>query len=358
MRELISVSVGLVILGALIVDVFGTVFVPRGGAGVVSSRLYRAVWNGWVRVAARSGHRRRRVLALAGPVLLPLTVVLWIVELVSAFAFLYLPFAGQLSVPTGDSSPPWVTSLYVSGYAATTLGVGDVYATAGALRILITVEAGLGFALFSISITYLLSVYGALLRATALSLSISSFIGRDAGEDPIDLVCRTVRTQAEEQTLAWLRHVLSDLSHTGQAQAQYPLIAYFHIPRDDRALPIVLGDLLRLLTVCATLLRPSAFPGLTSSPTMVSAVRMVVSFVGEHAEELGGRGRQVDEQEDLETYVTARRRLQEAGIALRDDEQARSLYLDLRRRWSTAEQELLGHFGYHDGDSVSGRSAP
>ncbi len=282
--EVLAVVAGLVLLGLLIVDVFGTVFVPRGGAGVLASRLYRIVWAGWSWAADRSGRHRRRVLALAGPVLLPLTVVLWVLILVSAFALVYLPSAAQLSVPAGGpaASGP-VAALYVSAYAATTLGVGDIYATTPLLRLLITLEAGLGFALFSISITYVLSVYNALLRATALALRISGFIGRQAGEDAVDVVCRSVRARSEEQTLDWLRGTVSELATTNQAQAQYPLIAYFHIPRNDRALPMALADLLRLVTVLRALPGPSAFPALTSGPTVLWASRAVMSFVGEHA---------------------------------------------------------------------------
>lgn len=74
------------------------------------------------------------------------------------------------------------------------VGCRDIYAITPLLRLLITVEAGLGFALFSIGITYVLSVYGALLRATALAVHITSFIGRQAGEDAVDVVCRSVKT--------------------------------------------------------------------------------------------------------------------------------------------------------------------
>jgi hypothetical protein len=44
--EPFAVLAGLVLLGVLLVDVFGTVFVPRGGAGFVTSRLYRVIWAG------------------------------------------------------------------------------------------------------------------------------------------------------------------------------------------------------------------------------------------------------------------------------------------------------------------------
>jgi hypothetical protein len=343
----LAVLAGLVLLAVLIVDVFTTVFVPRGGAGFVTSRLYRFVWAGWMRAAAGARHHRRGILALAGPVLLPLTVALWVAELVAAFALVYVPFADKFSVPKpAADDPSWVSSLYVSAYSATTLGVGDVYASTPWLRLLTTLEAGLGFALFSISITYVLSVYGALLRATALALQIATFLGRQAGEDAVDLICRTVQSHSAEQLLEWLNATVLDLAATGQAQAQYPLIAYFHIPRDDRALPLALSDLLQLLTVTRTLPEPSAFPALTSSPTTVGAYRAVADFVAEHADQLQGRDVAGDEDAGMRVYRDARERLQAGAVELRDDEEAQRLYLELRQQWSSGERRLLSHFGY------------
>lgn len=124
--QLLAVLAGLMLLGVLIVDVFGTVFVPRGGAGLLTNRLYRIAWAGWSWVAARSGRHSRGLLAMAGPVLLPLTVAVWVAGLIAEFALIYLPYTGQFSVPQGESAS--VAPLYVSAYAATTLGVGDIYA--------------------------------------------------------------------------------------------------------------------------------------------------------------------------------------------------------------------------------------
>ena len=137
--EVLAVLAGLLLLGLLTVGVSGAVFVPRDGAGVLASRLYRIVWAGWSWAADRSGRHRQRVLGLAGPVLLPLTVLLWVLILVSAFAPVYLPSAAQLSAPAGGpaASRP-VAALYVSAYAATTLGVGNIHAMTPTLRLLIT----------------------------------------------------------------------------------------------------------------------------------------------------------------------------------------------------------------------------
>jgi hypothetical protein len=181
MMSWVPVAAGALLLAALLVDVFGTVFVPRGHAGIVSRRVYRWTWRLWLRASGIAGRQRRRLLALGGPLLLPLTLVLWMVELVIGFALIYLPWSSQLVLPSGEAASGWVPSLYVSAYAATTLGVGDIFPGTAALRLLAVTEAALGFALFTVSITYLLSVYSAVRQATSLALEISRFMCRAAG---------------------------------------------------------------------------------------------------------------------------------------------------------------------------------
>jgi hypothetical protein len=144
--------VGFAVLVLLLVDVVQTVFVPRGDAGPLTRRVHRAVW-GAARRGVRRGPRRRQVLALVGPVLLPLTVLLWAVELVVGFALVYLPLSERFVVPEEGGTPsPAALALYVSGYSATTLGVGDVSAGDTLVRMLIVVEAACGFAVFSVGI--------------------------------------------------------------------------------------------------------------------------------------------------------------------------------------------------------------
>jgi hypothetical protein len=74
-----------------------------------------------------------------------------------------------------------------------------------------------------------------------------------------------------------------------------------------------------------------------------------MNFVGEHAQQLGSGGDDADgEEEHLRAYGEARQRMAAAGIALRDDEQARVEYLRLVREWSSPAAGLLDHFGYPD----------
>lgn len=347
--EILSVIAGVALLAGVVLDVFSTVFVPRGGPGWVTRRLYRGVWKAWIAIACAGGRRRRRLLAQAGPILLPLTVIMWVVQVVVGFALIYLPFTEDLATPPRGGKADWVSALYVSAYSATTLGVGDVYASTGPLRLLMTFEAAIGFALFTVSITYLLSVYSALQRATSLALAITTFVGRRSGEDGLDVVCRSVSTGSESETVTWLGQTMTQLAETSQAQRQYPLIAYFHIPDDHRAPPVALSDLLLLLTVCMSVLDPDRHPTLSSSPTIVGAWRSACEFVTNAGGKLGAgaSGRDVEDRASRQ-YDDARARLSAAGIALRAEPQARQQFLDLYLAWRPDEQRLLRHFRYQD----------
>jgi hypothetical protein len=180
-------------------------------------------------LATSVGHRRR-LLAIGGPLLLPLTVLLWAVELVLGFALLYLPAAEGFFSPDPSGSAPFVTALYVSGYSASTLGVGDVYPQTGALRLLTTTEAALGFAVFSVSIAYLLSVYGALRQSKALALEISRFLDLDHQPDGLQVLCRpsgtavrtSSRTACTPSVRAWCRSARRSGSTRWSSTSTFP----------------------------------------------------------------------------------------------------------------------------------------
>ena len=91
--------VGAILLLTLVGDVYATVFVPRGPVGPLSRRLYAAFWAGWNRFGDHlPPDRRRHGLALIGPLLVPLTVMVWGSFLVMGYALFYYPWAGTLLV--------------------------------------------------------------------------------------------------------------------------------------------------------------------------------------------------------------------------------------------------------------------
>lgn len=342
----IPVTAGIGLLSLLMLDVFGTVFVPRGGAGVTTELLYRSVWAVWRRLSQVGPWSERPFLALAGLLLLPTTVVLWALELVLAFALIYLPWRSEFVFPQSDGGSGFIASLYVSAYSATTLGVGDVYPEHDLLRLLMVVEAAFGFALFTVAITYLLSVYNALRRATALALNISQFTGRQAGEDAVDVIARMAQCEGEDEVTSWLTRTSSALGETAQAAAQYPLVEYFHVPDDDRALPLALGDLLTLLTVCRAVLDPQSFPRLVQGTITLWAYRTAATFVQTRSTVLDGTSETRIDDEGRSAWFDAHRRLEAAGVAVRNSQQVSPRGDELAEEWELGVAALRGHFGY------------
>jgi hypothetical protein len=347
----VSALAGVVVLGLLVTDVFFTVFVPRGHPGPLTRWVYRWVWQAWHQVCRRArGARRRRLLALCGPLLLPLTIAVWSIELVLGFALIYLPLADDVASSGDETVSRVVAALYLSGYSATTLGVGDVYAQSTVVRLLSVVEAASGFALFSVAVTYLLSVYNALQRSTALALEVSRDLG--TRDDALDVVVAMVDAGRSDDLDRWFGGVSSRLAETAQAQAQYPLLEYFHVPDDDRALPVALAEMLEVVTVTRALVAPERFPALADWPSARLAFDTASAHLHDRARMVAVGPQTADPVSDSDRrrrFLQAQRHLQDAGVPLRPHADAEQRYLAMRAQWDDAARLVLAHFGYERG---------
>lgn len=241
MRILLPAA-GALLLGLLFVDVFATVFHAAGRGGPINRRQNRLLWNVFRRIGIRrDGTPRRALLAYGGPTLVALTLVVWTVWLVVGFALVYLPFVGLFLVSPGEPGAPWVEALYYSGYTAATLGLGDVVADTAWLRLTTIVQAMSGFALFSLSITYLLSVYGDLGSARATASGIAGYF-----RGGVSVTLTRVEQAGAEPFARWCEGVTTMLLLNLQARFQYPVLNYFYSIDRSRALAVQVGHLLEV----------------------------------------------------------------------------------------------------------------
>lgn len=345
---IIAFVAGLALLLVLIADVHSTVFVPRGQAGLVSRRLYRGAWRVWKWIGNRlSGKKRRGWLAKLGPILVPLTVVVWGVFLVLGYALMYVPWVAGFHISPPESGPiaDWALLLYYSGYSAVTLGVGDVTPSGTTPRLMAIMEAGSGFALVTAAVSYLLSVYNALNRSTSLALVISRFVGRREGETPASLLTAVSQEGTEEDMGDWLGNMAFELAALAELQGQYPLHHYFHEPNDDEAIPVALSDLLELVTLCRALLDPERYAGLAAGPTVKAVERIGRHYLAEFNTSLDP-GEHELEEERRQRYTSAREQLADAGVSLRPDEEAWAIYSSIARQWDVADDRLRVWLGY------------
>lgn len=235
--SVILVVAGLAVLLVLFVDVFSTVFDPRGRGGPLNRRLNRAFWH-----VARKLPGGDSILAIAAPLMVVVTLLSWVVLLIGGFAAIYYPFIGNFLVSPGSLRNPWAESLYYSGYTAATLGFGDIVPDRAAIRLLAPVEAVLGFALVSVSVTYLLAIYRELLAMQSLSAFIASYT------DDTEQLLATIQEAKSESPQRFAETVHASLLRVLESHFQYPILHYFRPPDRSRALPVQLSGLLELMT--------------------------------------------------------------------------------------------------------------
>jgi Ion channel len=229
-------GIGAAVVLVALRDIFHTLWHPSG-RGDLSHLVMRGLW--------RLGQRRRDRGAagvLTGPLALAVVILMWVVLLIAGGALVYVPhlpegFIFQSGVDVSERSRV-LDAVYLSTVTLATLGFGDIVPQAGWLRVVVPMQALIGFALLTASVTWVLQVYPTLIRRRALAVRLAQL--------------RTVAPEAlvgdPQSTLA--APLLDDLaSALVQARVditQYSETYYFRDRDEQAALPAMLavaGDL-------------------------------------------------------------------------------------------------------------------
>ena len=214
-----------------LLEVFQDLFHPTL-SGSLSDYIARTVF--------RLFRRRPSTLSLAGPLALVIVISCWAFLLGTGFALIYwAAFPDGFRMNNGQhpaAGHGFWRMLFFSLQAMTTLGFGDLIPEADWLRILVTLEALIGFALVTASVSWIVLLYPALgrMRTLARRASILARAEQSTGIDAIsgdaehllcDLALEVVRTRV-------------DFIH-------FPIIYYFHADRRRSALAQSLSHLVR-----------------------------------------------------------------------------------------------------------------
>ena len=163
------------LVGALLVllalaDIFMTVLYARSGAGIITPGLSKGTWILFKGLAPRQGRARAAWLSFAGPMILVVTAATWFSLLTLGFAFVAWPALGSsIQASSGPTPTDLAAALYYSGYSLTTLGTGDLVPQTAAYRLIMVAEAAIGFSALTLTLTYFMSIYSALVRRNTLA---------------------------------------------------------------------------------------------------------------------------------------------------------------------------------------------
>jgi hypothetical protein len=226
--DLVWTLLGAALIGIALRDIFDVLFHPLG-RGMVARRVVRGV--AWL---ARKLPRSGTLGLLAGPLGYVVVVGIWATLLAVGWALVFLP-----QLPDGFNFDPalnpaehsgFLDALYVSLVNLTSLGYGDISPAAPLLRILGPVETMFGLGLLTASISWLISIYGAISRRDSLAheVHLAKETEERLGEKLADAdpeLLETLLAGFAEQLIRARR----DLIH-------FPITHYFRTEDEERAL--------------------------------------------------------------------------------------------------------------------------
>jgi hypothetical protein len=225
---------GAALVAVGLLDIYFTVLFARSGAGLVSPYLESWTWRTFRGVGRAVPRFRDKILSHAGPVILVLVALSWAAMLLLGFGLMYWPqVGGNLRLDGADAARPTLgTALAYSGYCLTSLGTPSTMTPQTPfLHWLSVLEAGCGFALFTVTLAYFLQVGNAVLRRNhvALKLHHSSQENPDAAE----MVARLGAGGDFSDARTELATMAEDLLEFFESHHFYPAINYFRFAEAD-----------------------------------------------------------------------------------------------------------------------------
>jgi hypothetical protein len=274
-------SVGLFLLGSVLLDAFQTIILPRRPVGRfrLTRIFFLFTWVPWTSIVRLFSSRRLReqFLSIYGPLSLLVLFIVWAVGLLAAYALIYF----GLHTPFNDPAHP-VTLLarlrscfYVSGSTLFTLGLGDVIPVTRAARLLVVAEAGTGLGFIALVIGYVPVLYSAFSNR---EIPVALLDAR-AGSPPTagELLLRhhfDGGPQALVELLAeWERWSAGML----ETHISYPILCYYRSQHDNQSW---LAALTAVLDACALLITTIEGPATRQAQLTFAIGRHVLVDVG------------------------------------------------------------------------------
>lgn len=237
--NLFFLALGSLLLISAIIDILWTALWSNAGAGPLTTRLITGTWRG----LRTLGGRQSRLLNLAGPLILTLTLTLWVALIWGGWTFVFAGGENALT-DTRDVGPiSWAERTYFVAYSMFTMGNGDFTPTDGIWQIATSLTTASGMLFVSLGVSYVLSVLGAVVDKRSFASTVTGIETRSEafvrdgwnGEDLHEL-------DLPLDTLA------SDLGRLAKQHKAYPILHYYHSDEADDASVVAVAILDDALT--------------------------------------------------------------------------------------------------------------
>jgi hypothetical protein len=230
----------------------------------------------------------------------------------------------------------FITALYYSGFSLTTLGTGNLVPKTAPYRLLTLLEAAIGFSSFTITITYLLSVYNALTARNTFVLSLHH--RTDGTGDTAELLARLGASGELSGVQQDLSNIAKEFIQSLELQHSYPVLLYFRFRETYYTLPRVILLTIDAVTLIKTALNAEKYRSLVRSTAVTELWGGGMQILSELSQSVLPKHRiKCDRQIELawrQRYDRAIERLRTEGVETAVDlEAGADLYVTLRRKW-------------------------
>ena len=210
---------GVLFLLVVIIDLLWTTLWVEGGAGPLTSRLMAGTW----KLVRRAGARNSRLLTVSGPLILSLSLAIWIAFLWAGWTLLFASAENVLLDTVDARQISWSELIYYTGYTIFTLGNGDFIPQGSLWQIATTLASASGMLFITLSVTYVLSVLGAVTQKRTFATSVNGL-----GTQGTEILQTSWDGDAFRGLEIPLNTVATQLNTLTANHKAYPILHYFY----------------------------------------------------------------------------------------------------------------------------------
>lgn len=213
-----------------------------GNSAPLTSRLTTGIWKFFKFLLPK---KNNRLLSLAGPVILIITVFVWLLFILIGWTLVFYSEPTALVVKSTNSLPDFSDTFWYIAYTMFTVGNGDFTPQGDFWQIISGVVAFTGMGMVTLSITYVLQVISAVNNKRAFSSEVTG-IGKTAEE----FVVKQWTGEGFGAFALQLNSLSSQLTKLNEQHLSFPILHYYHAARLEKSQDIavaILDDSLSLI---------------------------------------------------------------------------------------------------------------
>jgi hypothetical protein len=249
--------------------------------GPIARLVVRTLWRILLPFANLFGRNRRLILSISGPLMMTTIMLIWATLYLVGFALIYWPQLGHFRSESELGSLGFADALHFSGSTGTVLGFGDISPLEPWLQGLAIVEAGVGFAMLSGIVAWLINLSSGVTQRNMLARRMHD---ESAGTgDGALLIAR--RAGSGDGLQNYLQSLADTVQMTREKMRQFPLLDLFYRSRDPLLDPERLIKSIAEVALAARLLaahHPELRAGAVADDLERGVSGMMISIAEQH----------------------------------------------------------------------------